>query len=120
MRHDKSEMHTSQKKEGADEGNSPDLNPIEHCFRFVKVMNMAFKCIFTIISSKPPPRIVKVADLALAAPVVMKRTQTRPIKPSSVTSDPEEFVAAWEALHSCRRILSPRSSPTLGSSLFPS
>ena len=118
MRHDKSEMHTSQKKEGADEGNSPDLNPIEHCFLSVKVMNMAFKCIFTIISSKPPPRIVKVADLALAAPakptppVVMKRTQSHPIEPSSVTADSEKFVAAWEALHS------PRSSLTLRSSVF--
>ena len=112
MRHDKSEMHTSQKKEGADEGNSPDLNPIEHCFCFVKVMNMALKCIFTIISSKPPPRIVKVADLALAAPVVMKRTQTRPVEPSSVTADPEKFVAAWEALHS------PRCRITLRSTVF--
>ena len=75
---------------------------------------MAFKCIFTIISSKPPPRIVKVADLAPepTLPVVMKRTQTCPVEPSSVTADPEKFVAAWEALHS------PRSSLTLRSSVF--
>ena len=70
----------------------------------IKQMNMAFKCIFSNFPTKRPPKMVKVADLATAAPpkqtppVVRKRTLTPPIEPSGVTGDPDEFAAAREVL----------------------
>ena len=70
----------------------------------VDVLNFAFKCIFTNISSKPAsPRMVRVADLAPAGPpkppALRKQTLGPPNQPSGVQADPREFEMARQALH---------------------
>ena len=77
----------------------PDKLSVKDC----SVLNLAFKCLFTNISSKPSPRMVRVADLAPAGPpkrpVVRRQTLAPPNQPSGVQADPKEFEMARQALH---------------------